>query len=337
MPALNVTRPTLLDLAKITDPDGRIAKVVEILAQENEIFDDIVFREGNLPTGHLTTIRTGLPSVTWRRLYGGVQPSKSTTVQVEDKTGMIETYAEIDYALAGLNGNDAEWRFSEEKSFIEAFSQEATRALIYESERSNPERITGLAPRYSTRLAASAASAENVIHAGGSGTDNTSIWLIGWGEETIHGIVPKGSTAGLQITDKGRVTVENIDGNNGRAEMYRTHYRLDLGLTVKDWRYAVRICNIDKSDLSPTVATGANLPNLMFQAMERIPSFAKCNAKFYMSRNARMILRQQVASAVTNATLEDKNVGGKMLSEFQGIPIGRVDALSADEALVPNT
>ena len=115
MSALATTHPTLLDLAKRTDPDGRISDIVEILNQTNEILSDMVWVEGNLTTGHRTTIRTGLPAPTWRKLYGGVQPTKSTSAQITDNCGMLEAYAEVDKALADLNGNTAEFRLSEDR------------------------------------------------------------------------------------------------------------------------------------------------------------------------------------------------------------------------------
>ena len=80
MAALATTNPTLADVARRMDPDGKIDTIVEILNETNEILEDATMIEGNLPTGHRTTIRTGLPTPTFRKLYGGVQPTKSTTV-----------------------------------------------------------------------------------------------------------------------------------------------------------------------------------------------------------------------------------------------------------------
>ena len=146
MTVLSVANPTLLDLAKRTDPDGSIATIVELLNQNNEILDDMTWVEGNLPTGHRTTVRTGLPAPTWRKLYGGVQPTKSTTAQVTDNTGMLEAYAEVDKALADLNGNTASFRLSEDMAHIEGMSQEMADTLIYGNEGSEPEAFTGLSP-----------------------------------------------------------------------------------------------------------------------------------------------------------------------------------------------
>ena len=337
MAALSTTNPTLLDLAKRLDPDGRIAAVVEILNQTNEILMDMSWVEGNLPTGHRTTIRSGLPTPTWRKLYGGVQPTKSRSVQVTDNTGMLEAYAEVDKALADLNGNTAAFRLSEDRPHIEGMNQEIAQTLFYGNEGTEPEAFTGLSPRFNSL---SAANAENIIDAGGTGTDNASIWLVVWGENTCHGIVPKGSTAGLKVEDKGQVTIEDVDGAGGRMEAYRTHYRWDAGLTVRDWRYVARIPNIDKSNLSVVYASGAfggssaHLPNLMFQAMNQIPSLSFGRPVFYMSRDILTTLRQQVAAAVQNASLTTEMVGGIMTTSFHGIPIRRVDVLAADEARV---
>jgi hypothetical protein len=338
MATLSSIRPTLLDLAKRTDPDGSISTVIEILNETNEILDDIVFVEGNLPTGHRTTIRSGLPTPTWRQLYGGVQPTKSRTVQVTDNCGMLEAYAEVDKALADLNGNTAEFRMCEDRPHIEGIGQEITDTLFFGNETSAPAEFTGFAPRFNDLSGPE--NADNIIDAGGTGTDNASIWLVVWGDQTCHGIVPKGSTAGMQFHDKGQVTIENIDGSNGRMEAYRSHYRFDAGLTVRDWRYVVRICNIDRSLLNRVYTSGtfasasANLPDLMFQAMELIPNMNAGRPAFYMDRTTRSWVRRQVAAGVQNSTLSMEDFGGKQILAYNGIPLRRVDALAADEARI---
>jgi hypothetical protein len=329
MTALAANNPTLLDVAKRLDPDGKIASIVEILNATNPVLDDLAMVEGNLPTGHRTTIRTGLPAPTWRKLYGGVQPTKSTTVQVTDSAGMLEAYAEVDKALADLNGNTAAFRLSEDAAHIEGMGQEMASTLFYGNEGTEPEAFTGLAPRYNSK---SAENADNIIDAGGSSTDNTSIWLCVWGNQTGHGIYPKGSLAGLQMTDKGQVTVENVDGNGGRMEAYRTHYRWDCGLTIRDWRYFVRIANVDVSDLD-TVANTKNIINWMIQASERIPELGKGRAAFYMNRRIREKLRLGILEKVsTNLTWE--TVAGERVMTFDDIPVRRTDALVNTESRV---
>jgi hypothetical protein len=333
MSALADTHPTLLDLARRTDPDGNIADIVEILKQTNEVLDDMVWLEGNLTTGHRTTIRTGLPQPTWRKLYGGVQPTKSRTAQITDNTGMLEAYAEVDKALADLNGNTAAFRLSEDTPHIEGMSQEIAQTIFYGNEGTEPEAFTGLSPRFNNLSTSN--NADNVIDGGGGGTDNASIWLAVWGPQSGFGITPKGSRAGLQMEDKGQVTIENIDGAGGRMEAYRSHYRWDAGLTIRDWRYFVRIANIDRSALTPDAATGAILPDLMFEAVNRIPNLSAGRAVWYMDRGLTTKLGQQSAKLTGNSNLTIGDVGGRITTSWLGIPIRLVDVLSPDEALVP--
>jgi hypothetical protein len=331
MAVLPTTHPTLLDVTRRLDPNGKIDAVAEILNQTNPILEDMVWIEGNLPTGHRTTVRTGLPTPTWRKLYGGVQPTKSTTIQITDSTGMLEAYAEVDKALADLNGNTASFRLSEDRAHIEGMNQEMVQTLFYGNEGTEPEAFTGFAPRFNSTTAA---NAENLIQSAGiEGNDNASIWLIVWGPNTVHGIYPKGSKAGLSVDDKGQVTIENVDGNGGRMEAYRTHYRWDAGLTVRDWRYIVRI-QYDQEDLTKDAATGPDLADLMVDAIERIPSLSMGRPVFYMNRRAKSFLRRQLASATKNSTLTREEVGGKKVEVFDGIPVRTTDALTNTEAAV---
>lgn len=329
MATLSVLNPTLLDLAKTLDPDGSTANIVEILNMTNEVLEDMSWQQGNLLTGNRTTIRSGLPTPTWRKLYGGVQPGKARNVQVTDGCGMLEAYAEVDKALADLNGNSASFRLTEDRAFIEGINQELASKIFYGNEALAPETMTGLAARFNSL---SAENGDNIINAAGAGADNTSIWLCVWGPNTGFGIVPKGSKAGLQVTDKGQVTVENVDGAGGRAEMYRTHYRLDAGLTIRDWRYFVRIANIDVSDLG-TIANTKNIITWMIQAAERIPAFGMGRAVFYCNRTIREKLRLGILErAVTQLTYE--TVAGKRVVSFDGIPVKRCDSILLTEALV---
>ena len=325
MTTLSAIHPTLLDVTKRLDPDGSIATIAEMLAQTNPILDDMVWVEGNLPTGHRTTVRTGLPTPTWRKLYGGVQPTKSTTAQVTDSCGMLEAYAEVDKALADLNGNTAAFRLSEDAAHIEGMNQEFSSTLFYGNEGSEPEAFTGFGPRFNDQ---SAANGDNIITdaATPDGTDNSSIWLIVWGRNTCHGIYPKGSSAGLQITDKGQVTIENVDGNGGRMEGYRTHYRWDCGLSVRDWRYVVRM-NFDLENTIAAGTTGPVLAQLMAKALRRIPNINMGRPVFYASRATLELMDLQAMEKTNMAFTTIEDAQGKMVTRFRGIPMKQYNAI----------
>jgi len=260
-----------------------------------------------------------------------VQPSKSQTKQVSDSCGMLEAYAEVDKALADLNGNTAAFRLSEDRAFLEAMNQEMATTLFYGSTLANPEKFNGLSSRYTAyQTADDKQSSYNVVHGTASGDDNTSVWLVVWGPSTVHGLYPKGLPAGLSHRDLGEVTLEDAAG--GRYQGYRTHYKWDLGLTVRDWRYAVRIANIDVGDLSGTAGQKA-LINLMIQAEERIPNLGMGRPVWMMNRTVHTALRLGILEKIAyNLTWE--TVAGKPVMTFDGIPVARCDALVNDEDLV---
>lgn len=246
---------------------------------------------------------------------------------------MLEAYAEVDKALADLNGNTAAFRLSEDRAYIEGISQQVASTLFYGNEGTTPEAFTGLAPRYNSL---SAQNADNIIDFGGTGSDNMSIWLCAWGPQTGFGIYPKGSQGGLQMTDKGQVTIENVDGSSGRMEGYRTHYRWDVGLTVKDWRYFGRICNIDFSVLNAGDATAVTAQKALITKMimlsERVRT-SGARACWYVPRNIRENLRLGILEKISN-NLSWDTVEGKRVMTFDDIPVKRCDSLLNTEARV---
>lgn len=333
MATIGNTVPTLLDVAKRMNPDGGgIMPIAELLSQENEMLIDMPWYEGNLPTGSRITTRTGLPSVIYRKLNAGVPPSKSTTAQVDEACGILEGRGQVDVDLAMLNGNTASFRLSEASSFIEAMNQEMQRGVLYGNTDVTPESFTGISPRFSTVQTATAATAANVIDAGGTGSTNTSIWLIGWGEKTVHGIYPKGSQAGLVHKDLGEGDAFDSAGNRFRALM--DQYQWKCGVAVKDWRYIVRIANVDVASLTKNAASGADIIDLMTQALELIQGLTGVTPVFYVSRRVRSFLRRQTVNKVASGTLSYDNVAGKPALMFGEVPVRRVDAILNTEARV---
>lgn len=332
--ALSTGAATLLDWAKRLDPNGKIAAIVELLSQSNQMLDDAQFLEGNLPTGHRTTVRTGLPTVYWRLLNQGVAPSKSHTAQIDEGCGMLEAWNSVDKDLAELNGNLKAFRLSEAKAYIEAMNQEMQQTIIYGNAGTSPEEFTGLAPRYSA--ISGAANGQNVISAGGASTDNYSIWLIVWGENTCFLTFPKGSKAGLVHEDLGLTTVTVSAGVGGSLmRAYQDRWQWKCGLVLKDWRYVVRICNIDVSDLIALGGSAAALTKFMTKATYLVPNLNAGKATFYMNRETAYCLDYlRRADIITGGGLTYDNVDGKRIMRFRGIPIRIVDQLVTETTAI---
>src|SRR6516164_959046 len=346
MAVLGATALTYADWAKRVEDGYRIASIIELLSQTNEILEDMLVLEGNLPTGHKTTVRTGLPQATWRLLNQGVPNAKSTTAQIVDTVGNLETYAVIDKDIADLNGNTAEFRLSEVRAFLEGMSQQVASTLIYGNQFVNPERFTGLAPRYSTSNTTTSQTANNVVSGGGTASTNTSIWIGVWGADTLHATFPKAKITGLQHRDMGEWPVTDASGNTYQA--YRDHFKWEIGLVLRDWRYVARIANIDVTQL--TGVSAANLINLIIRALYRLPT-APVSATtiqtsdtpevranmgrtvLYANRVVRTYLDLQAMNK-TNVLLRIEEFDGKPITTFRGIPVRTCDALANNEANV---
>lgn len=323
---------TLMDYVKRRNPDGQIASVIELLSQSNEILLDMLWREGNLTTGHRVTVRTGLPTTAWRLLNQGVQPSKSTTAQVDEGTGMLEAWSEVDEDLAKLEDNVAMFRLSEAMAFIEAMNQEMASTLFFGNSGLAAEEFTGFSVRYSDL---SASNSQNIIDGGGTGSDNSSIWLVGWGEQSVYGIYPKGTQAGLERNDMGIETVENVAGVGGaRMRAFREQFKWKAGLALKDWRFTVRIPNIDISNLVAESGS-ADLRKLMIKATHRIHNLSAVTPVFYMNRSLFQFLDlERVGDVEAGGGITFDNVDGRRIASFRGIPIRQVDVLTETEARV---
>lgn len=330
MPTINSAVLSLLDWAKRLDPDGKTARIAELLQQLNQVVEDVHWEEGNLPTGHMTTIRTGLPTVYWRMINQGVPPSKSHTAQVTEQAAIMESRSQIDKALAELGGEVGKARLKEAMAFVEAMTQEFAQTLFYGNSGLTPEEFTGLAPRYSA--ISGAANASHVLSAGGSGSDNTSIWLVVWGPSTVFGIFPRGSAVGLVHEDLGLGDAFDASGNRFRAYMDRWEWR--CGLVVADWRYTVRICNIDVSNLVGE-SSAADLFKLMIKATHRIPNLSVGRPVFYMNRSVFQMLDIQARTAVLQGgQLRYDVVDGKRITLFREIPVRICDQILETEAVV---
>lgn len=321
----------LIDVYKSQNPDGTVADVIELLAEMNPILDDALAMECNSGTKHLHTVRTGLPQVTWGKLYQGIPQGKSTKAQVEDTTGFVEGLSTVDTRLLALSANPGAIRLSEAQAYLESMNQEASTRLFYGNSASDPEMFMGLTPRFND---VTAPNGNQIIKAGGTGSDNTSIWFVTWGDNQCSLLYPKGTQAGVKREDKGEQRVLDASGNPYYAaeEMFSWH----LGLAVKDWRYVARICNIDVSDMQ---AGTVKLYDFMRKAYYRLQQrrVAGGNMAIYCNRDvleALDALGTNAGASDNFVRLKPMEIEGKEVMTYRGIPIREVDALINTEELV---
>lgn len=350
MAVLGTTVPTLADISAAMGPDGNFdTDRVNLLMQTNEMLSDMVWKEGNLPTGHKTTVITGLPTVGFRRFNEGVALSKSTSAPLEEGAAMLEGFFQVDRDLALMSGDVNQYRLDESGLFMEAMNQTLQAYMLYGNAATMPESFTGFAPRYNTL---SGNIAGQIVDAGGTGSDNTSIWLIGWGPQCFA-MYPKNSLGGLHHEDvtvnrtalagnPNAMTGDVLQDANGKLFMgYRDHFKWNCGLVIRDYRCVSRIANIDVSDLVAGNVSAADLIKLMIKAYYRIPTSLRKNVgkagfgrpAWYVNPTVKSILHTQaLTKASAQITLQE--IDGMEIVRFLGIPVRETDQLLNAEARV---
>jgi hypothetical protein len=323
----------LIDVHKQGDPS--IGAVIEVLKKQNSILDDAVAMECNMGVTHRHTIRTGLPTPAWGRLYQGVPQSKSTTQQVDDTTGFLEAGSAVDERLLEISKDPAALRLGEAESHIEAMNQEMATGLFYHDTKTTPEKFKGLSARFGSL--GGAAAGNQIVDAGGAGSDNTSVWFVTWGDHACHLLYPKGTRAGVQREDRGKQRVLDANGNPYyvKEETFRWH----IGMAVKDWRYVARIANIDVSDmLAGSVDLYKWLRKAYYTLQSRRLDAKSSRIAIYCNRDVLEALDAlssgNGSASNTRLHLTKKELEGQEVLTYRNIPIRETDALLNTEERV---
>ena len=329
---------TLADIAQRADPNGMPAMIAETLHQAAPILNDIPWFPSNLPTGHRSAIRTGLPTVNLRRLNSGVTSSKSTVTQVTDSLSLLEAHSTVDCKQLELAGDEAAYRMQEAEAFIESMGQRVTGLIFYGDPTSDEREFQGLQPRYNTL-------GTNVLTGGSGDADvQSSIYLVGWGANKVFGIYPKNTQGGLQHNDLGKQLIQDqaeTGLGNSKLLAYVDQFTWDCGLVVKDWRYVVRIANIYAVEALAAQAEqeltdyGTNILYQMLAATHRIPNLDACKPCFYMPRSlVEAFDKQNLARAANNVYTQTGLTRTESGLSFRGIPVKAIDQMVYTEAVV---
>jgi hypothetical protein len=327
MTTLAASYLTMADIAKETLPDGSIeADVVNLLAQDNPILDDMTWEEANGGTSHRSVQTISIPEPQWVRFYEGVTPSKSGRAQVDEPIGRMKNRSQVDKDLLDMSPNPNLTRLNQAKDILEGFNQSFVSTLLTGASSTAPAKFNGIMPRFESLTGI---TGENIIDAGGTGSDNASILLVNWGRR-VFGIYPRGSKVGISRTDMGVQQITDSD-NGGRYSVYEEEFAWNCGLVVADWRNVVRAVNIDKSLLVAQTGAAAIL-ELMAGMVDKLPSEGGRPA-FYMNRTLSTMLRIQCMKQA-NVYLTVGNEEGRRKIMFDTIPIRKVDQMQADETRV---
>lgn len=340
--------PTLVDVASRTDPDGGVAEVSEMLSQCNDYTDDAPYMEANEKTGHEFVFRTSIPAGSWRGYNMGVAYSKSTTAKARVGLGMLADWSQVDRSLLKHSGQGEKFRRSEDMAFLEGMSQTIAQTLIYGNTAQTPAEFMGLAPFYNTLNTNTAQNAANVMDGGGTGSSNTSMWFIGWSPKSFFMLYPRGSSAGLNMEDRGD-TVPAYDNLGNPFMAYTSYFEQEVGLCPMDWRYGARIANIDVTSAGlagpnalDIFATMAETVLLFPKTTKAVSGITKTDAEnddfgtrrvWYCNRT---VLHWMYVQAMRdrNVLLRIEDYAGIVTDNFRGDPVKLIDQIVNTETRV---
>lgn len=338
---------TLADTAKLLDPKGMLARVINTLSQSNPMIEDAFVMPSNLPTSHRGSRVVGEPTVGFRRINAGVASSKATFEQYEDVISLIETQSTVDEELLNISGNPSAIRAKFAKPFVSAMTKFVTESLIYGSLADNDAEFNGLNVRYGTL-------GDNVLGCGDTGSDLSSIYLINWCED-FHLIYPMNTQGGLVHVDRGPQQVQqSTDPAGAKYWAYVDQFKWHIGLSVGDNRQAVRICNLQVADvegisgLQEMTDYTTNILFRMYDAIAALPDEGGGGKPcFYMPRSVyrglnKQALARQVGAINLGADTSHTGAGKggtdgtkfKPVMTVGGIPVKIVDQMGYAESTV---
>lgn len=329
MAVLTNNVPNILDISKRYTTDGQPLPVAEILTRRKPVFQDIPWIESNTTNGHRLAVEVALPKAVLRKLNQGVTPSKGDVSNITEATAEFASLGTVDKGLADLSTNVADFRIKQNSRHIEAIGQAFEDQFFYGT-KIVPEGFVGLAERYSAKT--DKLLKRQILDLGGTGSTLSSIWVVGWGEDSVYGIYAKGTKAGIQHTDYGDELVN--DDKGGQYPAYRDWFALQCGLAVQDPRNIARVANIAESSLeiSPTDPNNL-LVNQLIKATHRVERLDTTRPVIYCGRDVFEWLDLQ-ANNRTILALKQQELDGHQVTTFRGIPIRRSDALGWNEKAI---
>jgi hypothetical protein len=249
-------------------------------------------QHGNGPQGRYA-YRSADPVVP--RSQRGVPVTKPGSTTIEETAALLEDFSQVDRELAIMSGNVDAYRLKQARPHVQGMSNKMATTLFYGNANANPLEFTGFAPRYNTLSTTTNKAAANVINAGGTGSALRSIWLVGWGPDTVFGIYPKNTRGGLDHED---ATNASASGEHGfpPAATVLTDASGNCTWAIAITGSGVAACSsrigatsfASRTSIRPRSRSirrpGPNLEDLMVQAIEQIESTTGVRAVFYVPR-----------------------------------------------------
>lgn len=311
------TALTYAEIVKMFDNKGMLIPTAEVLERVNAIIQDLPMIEANEKIRHRTSQRNSLPAGKTKRYNDGVIPTASARDTSLDVIELIEDFSDVDEDLAAHTGNSAGVRADEDRAFVEGLSQTMASRYFYGNNAVDMDQMTGLAVRMNT------VNNATIIDNGGSGANLTSIYLVQPGRDTVHGIYPTGTTAGIDVQDKGKV--RNQDATSAKVRwLWETQFKMQFGLVVRDPRSIGRVANIKATGAADTFDWEAVI-DAQVQMKLNTPTIA------YVSRRIWAQILKEALNKPNNLLNMQNVFGDGNIPTLNGMPVRLSEAISESE------
>jgi len=295
-------------------------KIIELMRLTNEMLIDVPAYEANSATVNVALQRNVTPMGEHRIYNRGVGRLATQTVTVRDRIAMIAGYANVDAAMVAHSGNMAAARMSEASGIIKGMGLTQAETLIY-GDGGRDDEFDGLMARRNTL------SDKNVIDAGGTGNNLTSVYLVAVGRDMFHLIYPKGSNSvGVERQDNGKVHIQDPKDPTAKYPVYQDYFTAQYGLAVIMPDAVKRICNI------PADISGDDLIDLIIGARYRLPKGASTYA---MYSNIEVLIKlDKAARDKGNVVYTAADPWGKPITHVRDLRCRQMDVILSTEAAV---
>ena len=321
MAIINTGETTLADFANLTqDSDIQKKVLIDTIRDYNYLFDQLLLISANDGTACKGTIITDYPEgevVGYNEGWGSVQV-KGRAVRYDSFS--VRTSSDVDARLLDSRKPEerATFRLRKDKGIMRGLARQACKSFFYGRKEAG---VQGL---YDILSPANAEFAKRIIDGGSTkASGNADIFLVSSDPEAFYTFYPQyGAEGGIFIDP--HLDKERIDLPNGKHYYaYVTDMGFDFGLAAFDPRNVVRVANVDPTTLTKDAKTGADLIDLMTQALEKLENVNPGHVAFYLNDTLHSFLRRQI-NAKTCASLNWENVAGHSVITLDGVPVQKI-------------
>lgn len=322
---------TLPEVLRAKAPDGSHMVAVDVLSMPLPLIEEGYWVQANDDTSHEFLRTSYEPTGTLVRLNEGAPYEAGTTVPVKEQIARLESNLRIDTRILKKAPDPVAYRREREamhfRGMVKTFEKIMFNPAAATGDQTvNPKTVNGLWKRYGTLASG------KVVSNGGSG--GASIWAIKWGPEGAFFIYPKTASKTIEINDMREQ--KNYDANGYPYYAVETNFGWEFGLGVADERAVKRLCNIAASGNNSFFEDSTKASKgeeALIDLIESLPGGSTDGVALYAGPTVVAQMRKRLMNR-SNIYFSTETIWGRPMLTFQGLPVIRVDNLTADEPTV---